>query len=288
MTAYGSATLTVPLGRFSVELHAVNRRHLEVHNHLSADLMRFDPEIRKWIGAKVLRGYITVKVCVHYALGASIAIKPNLALAAQYKAAWEAIAQKLETQESFQLSFLKNVEELFEEEVRSKEETVLKESLRQVFDQALEKLLEMRILEGAAIKEDISQRLKKIEEVATEIEILGSQAVDKFSTKLHDKLKEFFEGSEHEERVLREICIYAEKVDTAEELVRLKSHIKQFLELLENPPESVGKTLDFLIQEMQREINTIGSKASDLKVSQLVIAVKSELERIREQIQNVE
>ncbi len=291
MTAYGRAALAVPLGHFVVELSSVNRRHLEIICHCPPELLSFDVDLKKWIAAAVSRGAINVKLFVQLTKSSVVTLKPNLVLARQLKDAWDAISQDLELpkENGFKLEMLADVEQIIlqESDVSIKEE--LRDVLHQLFHQALEHLIIMKDVEGMALWDDISEHLEIIQTVIKEIEIIAPETVKRLHNKLRERLEEVVPGCmENEERILREICIYAEKADISEELARLKSHLDQFRDLIDDTEVRVGKTLDFIVQEMNREINTIGSKSSELKISQHVITVKTELDRIREQIQNVE
>lgn len=291
MTAYGRAALAVPLGHFAVELSSVNRRYLEINCHCPPELLSFEVDIKKWIAVAITRGFITVKLSLRFAESTAVTIKPNLALARQLKDAWEEIALDLELpkDKGFKLSMLKDVEQIFLQESDAKVEGELRQVLHQLFLQAIEQLVIMKETEGLALWEDISGRLEIIRTVLKEIVLLAPETVKRLESKLLDRLEELLPGRiENEERVLREICVYAEKADIAEEVSRLKSHLEQFVDHIDALEVGVGKKLDFLVQEMNREVNTIGSKCSELKISQHVITIKSELERIREQIQNVE
>lgn len=291
MTAYGRASVAVPLGCFTVELYSVNRRHLEVNNCFPSEFLCYDADIKRWIASVVSRGFITAKFSAQYNQATPITIKPNLALARQLKGAWQQIADEmgLPFEKSFSLEILARNDQIITYETNPTVEIEFKAILKQAIDQALEKLVEMKVIEGAALSQDISGRLEQIKLAVDEIAVLAPQAAKRYHLELQNRIEALLPGKiENEERILRELCVYAEKVDVSEEIARLESHVKQFCDLLQAPPRSVGKTLEFLVQEMNREINTVGSKASELKISQLVIKVKSELERIREQIQNIE
>lgn len=291
MTAYGRATLAVSLGHFTVELYSVNRRHLEINNCFPPEFLCFDADLRRWIGSAISRGFITAKLVAQFDKEAPLILRPNLALARRLKEAWEKIALELDLplERGFKLEMLADVDQiiLFEDNPSLLEE--FRDILSEVVHEALKRLIEMKEIEGAALSEDIIKRLKVIKDSVDEIARLTPDAPKRTREELRKRLEEILPGRvENEERILRELCIYAEKLDVSEELTRLKSHINQSMELIDNPTISVGKTLEFLVQEMNREINTVSSKSSDLKISQAVIVVKSELEKIKEQIQNVD
>lgn len=290
MTAYGRSAISTPLGRFSVEIQSVNRKHLEISTFLPREMTRFDPLIKGWISGKIARGSILLKLNIVFEKETPLTVTPNLPLAKQLKSAWDAIAKELglDSHKSFSLSLISKELGilLYDENIQSEAE--YEKTLNQAIEEALEHLIAMKVTEGKALQTDISNRLRIIEKALEFIEEKAPNATEKYRKKLQDKLKEVATPSpELEERLLREVLIYAEKMDISEEITRFKSHLKQFWELLDQE-KAVGKTLDFLLQELFREINTLGSKASDVDVTRNVVQVKSELEKIREQIQNVE
>lgn len=292
MTAYSRSILVVPQGRFVVELQSVNRKFLEVNTFLPKSLIRFDSDIKKWIGQKVHRGQINARVSVVFDQVESTKVKPNIALARQIKAAWEQIADQLALPVSqFSLEMLQGEEGLllYEEELQSDEP--IKESLNLLFAQALAQLVDMKTREGQALQDDISLRLSKLKGLIDVISHKAPVAVKKYREKLHQKMQDALLAltiREDDERLMKEVYLFADKADIAEEITRFMSHLSQLNLMLCCEEEGMGKTIEFLIQELNREINTIGSKSSDAEIAGLVIEVKRELERIREQLQNVE
>lgn len=291
MTAYGHAFLAVPLGHFSLELYAVNRRYLELNCTLPQEFMRFEADLKRWIAARVSRGMVTVKLSAQFEKNLPLKLRPNLAYARQLKEAWDEIVAELALpyDRGFRLDMLRDVDQIIIHESSQEADELVATILEQLVEKALDELVKMKESEGNALGEDIAERIKKIAEELEQIKTLSPDTTKRLHTRLKERLEEYLPGSaENEERILREICLYADKVDINEEVTRLSSHLTQFTDLLDAPNVSVGKTLEFLLQEMNREINTIGSKASELKITQRVIVIKNELERIREQIQNVE
>lgn len=291
MTACGRATLAAPLGHFTVELYSVNRRHLEINNCFPQEFLCFDADLKRWIAAAVSRGFITAKLVAQFDKETPITLRPNLALARQLRKAWEEIACELDLppEKGFKLEMLSSVEQMILCEDNPALLDDFRAVLQKVVDEALEQLIKMKEIEGIALSQDILTRLKNINAAVVEISSLAPGAPKRYQEELKKRLEELLPGRiENEERILRELCIYAEKLDISEELTRLKSHVDQFANLVMTSDGSVGKTLEFLVQEINREINTVGSKSSELKISQLVIVIKSELEKIREQIQNIE
>ena len=291
MTAYGRASLVTPLGRFTAELQSVNRKYLEINANLPKEFLRFEIDIKKWIAAAVARGQVTIRVSAVLDKTPPLVARPNLPLARQIKDAWDKIAQELNIPpgSGFTLEMLANQEDIILFDENTQDEDKFRNALQETIEKALEKLLEMKIQEGNALQQDILLRLSIIRSGVEKIALKAPLATKRFREKLIERLEEVLAGSvENEEKVLREVSVYAEKIDITEELVRLDSHLKQFAEKINTAQDSIGKTLEFLLQEMNREVTTIGSKSSELEVSQVVVELKSELERIREQIQNVE
>jgi uncharacterized protein (TIGR00255 family) len=290
MTAYGRASLNTSVGHFVIEIQSVNRKFLEVSVSLPRELSQFDIELKKWLLPHLARGQVTVKVSTSFEGPVPFIIRANLPLARQLKAAWDEIARELHlNQDAFHLSLLESSEGLLSYEENRKEEENYRQALKQVLEEALKGFLSMKAQEGALLKVDIEQRLEIIRQAMLVVQEKAPFATKKYREKLVARLEELIPGHvENEERILREIALFAEKIDIAEEITRFSCHLAHFKELLESTALSVGKTLEFVLQELNREINTIGNKSSDLDIARAVIDIKSELERIREQIQNVE
>lgn len=293
MTAFGRASYTSPLGRFHVEIHTLNRRHLEIHFALPQQLSRFEIEIRKWIEAKIGRGQINVSLIWRSEEAGILKVVPNLALAKALKQAWDQIAQELAIPSQVTLSLLAEQEDILIFEQQTQNESEFLNALQKVVADALNQVLRMREQEGEALASDLKTRLLQIGTIVEKISHNATNATQRYREKLKQRLEELFTGSpENEEKILREIAVFAEKIDISEEMIRLKSHVQQFNQSLNTPlatpNETRGKTLEFLIQELHREVNTIGSKSSDLLITQWVLILKGEIEKIREQVQNIE
>jgi uncharacterized protein (TIGR00255 family) len=279
MTAYGRAQCLTPSGRWVVEVHSVNRKMLDVHVHLPKELLSLDLEVRKWIGEAVHRGLVTVRVFLEAdRVAASVKTLKHL------KKSWEGIAKALgyDPKVAVDLPFLL---EKLEAEAPLVDEKPLKGDLEKAVQAALKPYVQMKVVEGQALAKDISRRLKTIRTELKKVEKIAPQLKERYAEKLRERLSAF---GEVEERVLREIVLYAEKVDGSEEITRLYSHMEQIEEMLNEKKESVGRALDFLMQEMGREIGTLTAKSGDHEISRLAVVIKSEIEKIREQVQNVE
>jgi uncharacterized protein (TIGR00255 family) len=290
MTAYGRASLNTKVGHFIVEIQSLNRKHLEINVLLPRELSQFDIEVKKWLMPYLARGQVTVKVSVSFEGAVPFIVRPNLPLARQLQKAWEEIASDLKLSgDQFSLSLLHDAEGLFTYEENRAEEARYREALKETLDVALQNFLEMKKQEGAALQADIAQRLEIMRHLLAGIERKLPFAPNRYRDKLVARLEELMPGHvENEERILREIALFADKIDVSEEITRFYCHLIHFDELIQSDALSVGKTMEFVLQELNREANTLGNKSSDLEIARSVIEIKSELERIREQIQNIE
>lgn len=289
MTACSRITYDTPLAKFSLELFSVNRRHLEIQTFLPKELSSFDPEVRQLISSQITRGNITVKFFVQYHQKAPVSILPNLAMARQIKQAWEMIEQELGIKDSFNLAllasqydFLSPVEEISDLEA-------FRGDLLHALKNALSELIEMKEVEGKNLQIDLKERLLKLRHAIEEISKRSTNATSKYRQKLQQRISEIVGPSiELDDRILREVALFAEKVDIMEELTRFTSHLGQCETKISSLDPAIGKPMEFLLQELLREANTIGSKASDMEITHFVVEIKSEIERMREQIQNIE
>lgn len=270
MTAYGRSNISCEGGSLTFEIHAVNRKNLDINSFMPKDLLYLDMQIRKWIEKRVKRGQLLVRLSREHK-----GYVPNIQILKKMKGEWEAISQELDLKEGLTLPFL--VSQMGKEVSSTVEEAVLEAG---VFE-ALDHFMAMREKEGEAIRKDLTERLGTISRLSEEIGGSAAKAPEELRRRLKARLTEF--ELEDADRVAKEVVIFAEKADVTEEIVRLKSHIAQFQGYLDGDQGHVGRTLDFLCQEMLREMNTIASKTG-----QDVVMIKSELERIREQVQNIE
>lgn len=291
MTAYGRATFTSSVGYVVVEIQSVNRKFLEINTLLPKELLRYEGEIKKWVAQKVARGQINIKIFIDYEESSPLVVKPNLPLARQLKTAWDKIADDLglDPKTNVHLALFADVKELLSLEEDIKDENLYRETIKSSLDRALQPFLKMKADEGSVLQLDILKRLSRLGEWMECISQKGEGATAKYRDKLKLRLEEILAGCmENEERLLREVAIFAEKVDIAEEVTRFHCHLKHFAEVVHSNAEGQGKTLEFILQELGREINTIGSKSSDIEIARRVVDIKSGIEQIKEQIQNVE
>lgn len=287
MTAFGRGEISFDFGRMTVEVMSLNRRYLEINLSLPRHLSCHEIDLRKNVSSLIARGQVNVTINWFFEGKKPVELIPNLSLASELKKGWEQIAEH--TGLELDLNILKSSgDTLFFEKPLEQKQTY--HALKSALKIATAALVEMKQLEGEELGQDIDSQLKKIEKNLASVETLAPNATEKYRKKLNDRMEEL--SFDVDDRVLKEIAIYAERVDICEELVRAQSHLKQFYALMASPLEglkaSKGKKLDFLCQELLREVNTIGSKSSLIEVSQLVIEMKADLEKVREQVQNVE
>jgi uncharacterized protein (TIGR00255 family) len=290
MTAYGRAVVNTPQGHFVIEIHSVNRKFLDVNVSIPQELSQFEIELKKWVLPYLTRGQITIKVNAAFENTVPFVIQPNLPLARQLKEAWIKIGHELYLDGSqFSLHLLKDQEGLIRFEENHAQEDAYRQILKETLEEALKGFIEMKNQEGLLLQADLTARLEKIRHSMQLVEHKAPYATQRYREKLLSRLEEVLPGHvENEERVLREIALFAEKIDIAEEITRFYCHLTHFEELMQSTAHGLGKTLEFVLHELGREINTVGNKSSDLEVARAVIDIKSELERIREQIQNIE
>lgn len=289
MTAYGRAEKKSDFGNVIVEMQSVNRKFLDLTISLPKEFSSLDVPVRHRISSLIKRGKVNVKVFVEFCGETPVTVRPNLPLVRQIKEAWELMEKDLHVVCGIDLKTLLQMPDVFQFSTEGKSEEKWNLLIHEALDEALANAAEMKQKEGFAIQQDFESRLKTLRNALEEIQVFCPEVKARNKEKLKQTLSEVMdEGKEFEERLLREACLFAEKVDIEEEITRLTSHLKQFDERMKSSSEPVGKILEFLLQEMLREVNTIGSKAQDLRISNLVVQMKTEVERIREQLQNVE
>lgn len=287
MTGFGAGGAKADGIQVSVELSSVNRKQLDVSVRLPSSLSGQEAGVQKIVKETVSRGRLTGTVQVESSAGNG-SIQLNFQKAQAAVTQLRSAAKQLKLEDNLCAEDLLRIPNLFESAEAGSDSADLFQALEKALRVALKKLDAMRLREGQALESDFRARLKTLEAILAEIRKLAPQVVSKYRKKLFQGLEKCgIENIEKDERVLREIALFGEKADISEEITRLKSHIQQFRKIM-RLPEPAGRPLDFLSQELFREINTIGSKANDLEITEQVVAFKTELERIREQIQNVE
>ena len=287
MTGYGRATVSKNSREYQVEIKSVNHRYLDISIKMPKILSYLEETIKKEIASKIKRGKIDVFITFENNSTEGRNIKINTEIAEMYIKELRNLAEKegiLSNIEVTEISKFPDVLNIKNDEPDEKIENELIETVRE----AVNNLIDMRQKEGSKIAEDLLIRLKDIQNKIKKISELSTGLIQEYVVKLEARIKELLKDVEIDSaRLAQEVVIYADKCSVEEEVTRLKSHIVQFENLL-NSEEAVGKKLDFIVQEMNRETNTIGSKANNLDITNEVINVKTQIENIREQIQNIE
>ncbi len=288
MTGYGGAKAVNGVYKLSVELKSVNNRYLDTSVRLPRSFMYAEEAVKSAVQAHVSRGKVDVFISFDTASGEGIAVNVNEDLAQSYKEALETIGAKLGVSSdvtAYQIARLTDVLTLDKKEI---EKEAAHKELMQILDKALGDYDAMREREGQKLYEDISMRLDTIEKNVAFVEARSPQVVTEYRERLTKKMQEILENKQIDEgRILTEAAIYADHIATDEETVRLRSHISQMREMLISDVPT-GRKLDFIVQELNRETNTIGSKCNNNEITRTVLDMKSEIEKIREQVQNIE
>lgn len=288
MTGYGRSEKTVENLDVLVEIKSVNHRYFEFSSRLPKAYGYLEIPLKNLIKEKVNRGKVEVSVFLYHPEGKKACVSVNSELAKGYIEALRAEENKLDLGDDLELSSLMQFPDIFNvQDVREEEKQVI-DFVVETAKTALDSFIEMREKEGEALKKDISSKLDRTEQLVKKVEEAAPSLTEKYFERLYTRLKTVLESEDFDQqRIITEAAVFSEKVAVDEETVRLESHISQMRELLEsNIP--VGKKLDFIVQEMNREVNTIGSKAMDVEITKTVVDMKSEIEKIREQVQNVE
>ncbi len=287
MTGFGSGSLCVESVRVTVELSAVNRKQLDVVVRLPPQFAALESRVQKIVQEHISRGRISGSVQIEAANGgASVQIDEQRAAGTVAKL--RAVAKKLNLTDDLSAGVLLQIPGLLKTQAVEQHPEEILQPLEKALLAALKKLNAMRAREGKSLEKDFLNRLTLLEAMLVAIKVRAPQIASNYRNKLFQGLeKSGLQNVTDDERIIKEIALFAERSDIAEEITRLESHLRQFKKMLRDS-ESSGRSLDFLAQEFFREINTIGSKANDLKITEQVVQFKTELERIREQIQNVE
>lgn len=288
MTGYGSATAAFDGREITLELKSVNHRFLDINIRMPRVLMFAEDELRKAIGKYILRGHVEVNLIYRNTREDSKIINVDRALVSQYAKAFEEISE-MGFENNMRVSDVARMPDvLVITQCDDDNEAVLKLIL-EALDKACEALNNTRRIEGEKIGEDLKLKLKNIHDISKEIEKLSQGNLNDYASRLQKRLEEYLGDNKlDEQRLHQEIAIYADKIAIDEELVRLDTHISNMLDYMINGTETVGRKLDFFIQELNREINTIGSKSVNAEIAKLVVTAKGEVEKLREQIQNIE
>ena len=288
MTGYGRAVETVNGREFTVELRSVNNRYLDCSVRLPRILTFGEEAVKQAVKGSVSRGKVDVYISVHSECGDEVQVTLNEAVLKSYLDAMHRMVDEFGIVDDIRVSTLSRMPEVFQIDKPQVDEDQLLADLMSVVTKALESYNQMRCAEGKALEQDLRSRGNTILNYVALVEQGNGQTVIDYRTRLENKLREVLENTSIDEsRILTEAAIFADKVAVDEETVRLRSHIDQMNQML-TAGGAIGRKLDFLLQEMNREANTIGSKCTDVNLARIVVDIKAELEKIREQTQNIE
>lgn len=290
MTGYGRAQATVGTINVTVELKSVNHRYFEFNSRVPRNYGFLEEKLKSFVGSLVARGKVECYVSVENLEDSDVEILVNHGLASSYLKAYRELAERneLDIRDDLAISSLVRNSDIFTIHKQEADEEKIWDAVKSVAADAVAKFIAMREVEGEKLKNDVLSRAEFILKKVSVIEERSPETVKEYNDKLLSRINEFLSDVQvDEQRLLTECAIFADKVAVAEETVRLRSHIDQLGQFL-NSTEAVGRKIDFLVQEMNREANTIGSKAQDVTIARCVIDIKAEIEKIREQIQNIE
>ncbi|MCI5515223.1 MAG: YicC family protein [Oscillospiraceae bacterium] len=288
MTGFGRAVEEIDGYVITVEIKSVNHRYFDFSSRIPRQYGFLDDKLKSYINSKVSRGKVECYVSVEALDTEDAAVVINKTLASAYVKALKELSGEYSLKEDFGTAFVSRLPDVFVLKKADEDEEKIWQLVKSVTDEAIEKFIQMRAVEGAKMKEDVASRAEYILDCVSFIEERSPQTVKEYNDKLVERVHEIIgDVSLDEQRIIQEVAIYADKVAVAEETVRLRSHIAQLKTFLESE-EPIGRKMDFLVQEINRETNTIGSKANDVDIARKVVDIKAEVEKIREQIQNIE
>lgn len=288
MTGYGRAVETVNGREFTVELRSVNNRYLDCSVKLPRSLSFAEDAVKQAVKNTISRGKVDVYVSMRSEGGTDATVSLNAAMVEGYLAAMKKMVSDYGVKDDISVSVLSRLGDVFTVDKPEVDEDQLKADMLSVLEKAIAGYDAMRRTEGKALENDLRSRGNTILELVSQVEAGSAQTLADYRTRLYNKLQEVLANTAIDEsRILTEAAIFADKIAVDEETVRLRSHLDQMNAMLSGGG-AIGRKLDFLLQEMNREANTIGSKCSDVKLARIVVEIKAELEKIREQTQNIE
>ena len=287
MTGDGRENISKNDREYQIEIKSVNHRYLDISVKMPRQLSYLEDAIKKEISSRVKRGKVDIFITFNNNSLEGRTIKINTELAHAYIEELKKLSEKEDILSDIQVIEISKYPDVLNIK-NAQDDDKIKEEVIEVLNDAIDNFISMRQAEGSKISEDLLKRLDYIQEKVNEISKLSTGLIEEYVVKLETRIKEILKDQEiDKQRLAQEVVIYADKCSVEEEITRLNSHILQFKNLL-NSDEAVGKKLDFIVQEMNRETNTIGSKANNLDITNRVIDLKTEIENIREQIQNIE
>lgn len=288
MTGYGKSEQTIDSLNVTVEIKSVNHRYFEFSARVPREYGSLEEKLKKYCNSLITRGKVECYVSVEDLEEREMEVNVNETLAAGYVKALKELSERFGLKDDISAVTLSRYPDVITLHKASEDEERIWNAVKTVAETAVSKFIEMRETEGSKLRGDILSRADYIIECVEFIEGRSPETVREYNEKLKQRMKELLgDAAVDEQRLLNEAAIYADKIAVDEETVRLRSHISQLREFM-NSSEAIGRKLDFLVQEINREANTIGSKAQDVDIAKKVIAIKAEVEKIREQVQNIE
>lgn len=288
MTGFGRAKLEKNNRIYGIEIKSVNHKYSDISIKLPRSLNYLEDSIKKQISSKVARGKIDVFVTFENYSEQGKEVVINEELVKEYMEKFKLLAEQNNLSMDIPVTEITKLPDVLTLKETEEEEDTIQNELLECLEQAINNFVEMRTIEGNKIKEDLKARIDKVECDVQKISEYSTRLVQEYVVKLEERIKEILKTDVVDQsRLAMEVVLFADKCSVEEELTRLKSHIEQFRTLI-NSEGTIGKKIDFLLQEMNRETNTMGSKSGSLDITNLVVNIKTELEDIREQIQNIE
>ena len=288
MTGFGRGEGQTSLGKVFVESRSVNHRYCDINIKLPKRLIPFENRIKELIRSQVSRGRVDVSVKLDAEGEEKVQLNVDFHLAEQYYRALQSLKKKLQLKDKITLGLLAGAKDLITAKEEAPDLDPYWQEIVPILKRSFQDMDEMKRLEGETLVKDLQQRLEKIAEHLDEIKEQSPLHLDAYRNRVYEKIRSLLGGIEMDaSRFQQEVALLAERTDITEEIVRAESHLAQFVTLLK-AEEPVGRKLDFLLQEINREVNTVSAKANDAEISQRAVEIKSELEKIREQVQNIE
>ncbi len=288
MTGYGRGKSTSGARHIVFEIKSVNHKYFECNARITRGYLFLEDKLKSYVQGKISRGKVDVFLQIETLEETDVQVLVNHSLASAYVNALREVKERYQLPDDVTLSLISRYSDLFSVHKAPENEEAIWEAVRQVADQAIDSFLKMREAEGARLKEDIMEKAQEILSLVDQVEQVTPETVEHYRERLKVKIEELLGDNRFDEqRVLTEVAIFADKVAVDEETVRLRSHFQQLQKLVDSQGP-VGRKIDFLVQEMNREANTIGSKSVNSKIAYLVVDIKALIEKIREQVQNVE
>ena len=288
MTGYGRGEATVDGCRIVFEIKSVNHKYFEFNSRISRGYLFLEDRLKAYVQSKISRGKVDVFLQIEPLEEADVQVLVNHALASGYLSALRELKERYQLPDEPTLALMSRYSDVFSVHKEPADEDAVWNAVRQVADMAIASFLKMREAEGTRLQEDILEKAAEVITLVDQIEQITPETVESYRERLQGKIQELLQDNRFDEqRLLTEVAIFADKVAVDEETVRLRSHFQQLRKLVDSQGP-VGRKIDFLVQEMNREANTIGSKSVNSQIAYLVVDIKALIEKIREQVQNVE